>query len=459
MSSGLGPHLGHFVAPQLAPEKRHVRALRPALHVDPHNAINRALQGLLGPGLDRIARQVQFFHPTSKDALSSRVLGQPFVHSVLSNNDTWTLLGGRSLNGVLTAQQLSADSSAGIVTLTLPQSDLTALGDPSVIFVKPGDPAPGPPGTVFPFGFIVEVPAVAILFNPETSEFPKGSITVEVPLSQIPTAAQITSSDNQNNLSAIYGSTGPTLEALFQSGDVQSSPTAVPTVPGLRLVDALRQNHNFPDPTTVRFFRLMRIAADKKALNPNNLNATQAAAFADGLNAFLGVVNNWTTDSTAQLDRLLVSQTPGELVPTLIRGPLKSTLAVTAGVVQTMSLALPERIDVGYVFASNGDYGLLLSARGQLSTSVPSTVPNQVTAGDIQTEVSNAPSLGALGGWRIVEGLTEGSVLSGALAATNSNNVATFAASAGYGAGLEYGLAMRYTQLIPLGNVFTLTSG
>jgi hypothetical protein len=115
----------------------------------------------------------------------------------------------------------------------------------------------------------------------------------------------------------------------------------------------------------------------------------------------------------------------------------------------------PERLDVGYIFARNGDYGIILTARGPLSNTPFAPPPNTIAAGDIQTEVSNATSLSQLNGWRIIEGTSEGSGLSGGVSATNANGVATFAASAGYGAGFEFGLGVRFSLVIPLGNVNT----
>src|SRR3954469_4293870 len=52
---GVGPRLGHFVAPAAALP----RGIRPAITVDPHNTINHFLGNRLGPGVDRIARQVE----------------------------------------------------------------------------------------------------------------------------------------------------------------------------------------------------------------------------------------------------------------------------------------------------------------------------------------------------------------------------------------------------------------
>jgi hypothetical protein len=80
-----------------------------------------------------------------------------------------------------------------------------------------------------------------------------------------------------------------------------------------------------------------------------------------------------------------------------------------------------------------------------------------LVGGDVQVEVSNAPSLAALGGQRIVEGLNQGTALSAGLGtSTSGSGVSTFATSVGYGSGFEFGTGFAYTQVIPLGNVYSL---
>lgn len=450
--AGLGPHLGHFAAPGTNPQAfRALHGVQPALTVDAHRAINRELMSVMGPGLDRIAREVELQHDAlARSSLSEKVLAQPFVHRVLSNYDTYLNFGQPWIAQVFAPQQLSTTSQDQTVTLTLPKSDVILLGDPSTIQVHPGDPAPGPAGTTFQEGFILQVPASELVFNSDNA-----TISATVSLSQIPASAQSLTTQSQNNLTAIFGATGQLLTAALRTGLPQGAPTAVPTVPGLRLVDALQRNHPFPAVGQTRFLRMLRLTAANNLLNPNT---TQTNLISQGLNSFLAVVDNWNGVSATQLNQLLATQTPGQLLPPLPHGPLTGTLALSLGVVQqpnAIQLNAPERIDVGYVFARNGDYGVILTARGPLSTSLPSTATNPVVAGDIQTQVSNAASLSQLGGWRVVEGVNEGSILSGGLASTNQNQVATFAASAGYGAGFEFGLGMQFTQVIPLGNVFT----
>jgi hypothetical protein len=445
--SGFGPHLGHFVAPGVLPQSAR-QHLPPALTIDPHDGINRQLLALLGPGLNLIERNAELNNVSSRAALAQQVLGNAFIHAVYSDNDTWTVLNTATVNGVLQVQQL-ANNQAQIVTLTLPKSDVQLLGNPSVVQVQPGDPSPVP-GETFTNGFILEVPATSLVFNSDNK-----TITIQVPLSQIPAQAQLLSNSNPNNVAAIYSSTAPLLQELFRSGVAFGAPTGLPTVPGLRLVNGLQQNNNFPNPTFSRFFHQIRFAAQK---NLFILNADQQTLVANGLNRFLGVADNWNQLAPAQLNQLAAALPPNQLAPTPVHGSLRNTVAVTAGVLQQPNVVqtdFPERLDVGYIFARNGDYGIILTARGPLSNTPFAPPPNTIAAGDIQTEVSNATSLSQLNGWRIIEGTSEGSGLSGGVSATNANGVATFAASAGYGAGFEFGLGVRFSLVIPLGNVNT----
>jgi hypothetical protein len=427
----------------------------PALHVDAHRALNRQIQAVFGPGIDRIERNVELNNDSAKSAISQLVLSQPTVHTVFSNNDTYTLLGQPWLNDIFSTQLLGQDQNT-TVNLTLPKKDhLLQLGDPTIFQVLPGDPAPN--GGTFNLGFVVTVPAIDVVFNPD------GTFTATVPLSQIPPAAQqsTTNTTNVNNLVAIYSSTGPQLQALFQSGTPKGAPTGLPTVPGLRLADALLQNGNFTSAGLGRYFRMMRFAVTKQLLQPTD---AQRQGFNTAVNDFLGVVDNWNEVSAPQFAAIVAAQPPGNPVPPLAVGPLNNTLAVSLGVIQqpnSIQADAPERIEVGYVFAKNGDYGIILTARGSLSTTVPNPPPPPapIVAGDVQLGVSNAPALVSLNGWREVEGLNEGSILSGTISETNSGGLATFSASAGYGGGFDYGLGIQFTKVIPLGNVFTRPLG
>ncbi len=117
--------------------------------------------------------------------------------------------------------------------------------------------------------------------------------------------------------------------------------------------------------------------------------------------------------------------------PTLPVGPLNNTVEVSLGSLRNLSDApselgglqlpvignFPGRVDVGFVFDKAGNFGMAFTARGPLSGSPKGVASPDAIGGDIRIEVSNAPSLTALDGEHLVEGLTQGSVLSGGLEA------------------------------------------
>jgi hypothetical protein len=206
---------------------------------------------------------------------------------------------------------------------------------------------------------------------------------------------------------------------------------------------------------------MFRLAVDRKLFT---LSSGQQAEVTAGFNQFTMAVNGLNQAGTFQP---AVPPAP----PTLANGPLGGTLQVSVGALRRLAHVasplsglqlpgignFPGRIDAGYVFARNGDYGLVLTARGPLLSAPANLSSADLVGSDVNIEVSNAPNLAALNGKRTVEGVTLGSVLSGGLGASNNaNGVRTFSASAGYGTGLEFGTGVAYTQVIPLGNVFAL---
>jgi hypothetical protein len=117
----------------------------------------------------------------------------------------------------------------------------------------------------------------------------------------------------------------------------------------------------------------------------------------------------------------------------------------------------PGRIDVGYVFDRAGNFGIALTARGPLASAPGGVASANVIGGDIRIVASDAPNLSALNGTRTVEGVSQGSPSAGGLESSRyTSGISTFAASAGYGAGFEFGTGTAYTQVIPLGNVYAL---
>src|SRR4051812_6837511 len=64
----VGPELGAFVAPRgVRTSALRSRAIRPAIIIDPHTTINHFLGNRLGPGVDRISRQVELLDTTSSN--------------------------------------------------------------------------------------------------------------------------------------------------------------------------------------------------------------------------------------------------------------------------------------------------------------------------------------------------------------------------------------------------------
>ena len=150
-------------------------------------------------------------------------------------------------------------------------------------------------------------------------------------------------------------------------------------------------------------------------------------------------------------------------------GPLDGTLVISAGALrnlinvspalsglQLFGINFPGRIDTGYAFARNGDFGLVLTARGPLKSAPAGFSSNNLVGGDVGIEVSNAQSLQDLNGTRVEEGVTVGAALMSSLTESNQGGIATFGATVGYGTGFEFGTGVSYTQVIPLGNVNAL---
>jgi hypothetical protein len=417
----------------------------PAPIIDPHTAINQELSAVLGPGLDRIQALATVQNTSSRSTLPQQVLAQPLVHAVLSREDAFTLLQSPAVNGTVTSLTAGTLAQQGTVTYSnLSKTDIISVNTDNTLTIQiPASPLGTP-------GFLVTVPNSAVLFNAD------GTITVQVPTSEIPTNLQT------GGFGQVYAATAPLLNSVISSGSVRGSPTAANTVPGLRLVNALTQNHNLAGAGLGLFLRMLRIAATR---NVFTLTTTQTTQLNNGVTQFL---ENLT--SLSQSGAFTPPVPPP--APTLVTGPLRGTLEVSLGTLRQLvnvnpsltGLQLPSvgnfpgQIDIGYVFDRHGNYGIALTARGSLFTVPPGLGSPDRVAGDVGVEVSNAGTITQLSDTqpRVAEGITQGLSLSGGLEATNANGVATFGTKVGYGAGLEFGTGMRYTQVIPLGNVFNV---
>jgi hypothetical protein len=258
-----------------------------------------------------------------------------------------------------------------------------------------------------------------------------------------------------------YTATGPILTSALSTASRTAGPNAPHGVPGLRLSLAFAHNHNFSGSAASDILRAFHVAVERNVLA---LSSQQQALVAAGYAQFVANVE------TLYAAGAFTPATP-PAATSLPKGPLTGTIEVSLGAFRALSgvypsqsgLPLPSignfdgRIDEGLVIDRAGNFGLAITARGPLSDVPKGVASSNVIGGDIRIEVSNATSLTALTGLSQVEGLTEGGGRSGGLESDKTESgVSTFAASFGYGSGLEFGTGMAYTEVIPLGNAFAL---
>jgi len=447
LSTGSGVHhsLGSFIAPSVTLP----RISQPVQIVDPHVAINNYEAGILGAEIQPIQQVVENQNTSQHSKLVDQVLGDAFVHATLSDQDTYTLLNSTGMGALIGVSQVqsSPSSSTGTVTYVLPSSSVS-VGDPNRIVSVPA--SGGIPG------FVAVVPTTNIRIL--STEFD----SVQIPQSSIPANAPPPTNVSllTGSLADVFAVTGPLIVSALQTGLPLHAPNAPPTVPGLRLARVLAHDRNLPLGSTHQFLRMFRVAVERGVFT---LNSTQLAQVQSAMQQFEQVVTALNQQGTF---------TPAvpPAAPPLPKGQLSGTLEISTGALSNLvnvaagqnGLPLPGignfpgRIDVGFVFARNGDYGLALTVRGALYPSPPFPPVDNVGS-TIQIEASNARSLSDLNGLRTVEGLSIGTALMGTVSTSlTASGVSTFATSAGYGAGMEYGTGMGYTQVIPLGNLNAL---
>lgn len=106
-----GADLGSFTSTSLgsfvAPGTGFPRLSSQGQGVDPHQAINRELVSSLGPGTKRLARQVEFYNASERSPLSERILSLPFIHGILSRNDTFRLLNSSGIRSLIFGDPLA----------------------------------------------------------------------------------------------------------------------------------------------------------------------------------------------------------------------------------------------------------------------------------------------------------------------------------------------------------------
>ncbi len=119
-AGGLSNSLGAYVAPsQFGP-----KVTAPAGVVNPHASIEQFLTTILGPGLQQVQAAGNTLGNSPQAVLKQTVLNQPYVHSVLSDADVYTLFGSPALTSLLGSQQVSGTTSMDVTTVaTTPTSD------------------------------------------------------------------------------------------------------------------------------------------------------------------------------------------------------------------------------------------------------------------------------------------------------------------------------------------------
>ena len=453
---GVGPRLGHFVAPAAALP----RGIRPAITVDPHRTINHFLGNRLGPGVDRISRQVELQGGASNNLVAEQVLAQKAIHSILSHRDTYTLLNSVQPNA-LAQGSTSGTTAEDTVTYQIPDEAIIMCvwGQDGEHHRSAGDEhiprlhRDCPDGRTFEVRHL-ESPS-QLRPEPERSRcpvlrFPRTDLSQRVNRSSI--AA----------LSEIFTSTGPVVVGGVADGPPPGRPERPPDGPRPPTRRRLRSQ---PGPRRGPDRRIPpRLPGGRR---PEGLQA-QRPSGGSGLPGFRAVPGPGHAARSSPERSSRRSRLPAPALPS---GRLNGTLEVSLGAFRNLagidpSLSglqlpgignFPGRIDVGYVFDRAGNFGIALTARGPLASAPAGVASANVIGGDIRIEVSDAPNLAALNGTRTVEGLTQGSPSAGGLESSRyASGISTFAASTGYGAGFEFGTGTAYTQVIPLGNVYAL---
>src|SRR5438270_13727962 len=85
----VGPPLGPYLAAATSlPQATSLQTI-----VEPHFAINGFLSGQLGSAVNGVQQQADLQGASENNLVANQVVSQPFIHSVFSRKDTFTLLG------------------------------------------------------------------------------------------------------------------------------------------------------------------------------------------------------------------------------------------------------------------------------------------------------------------------------------------------------------------------------
>jgi hypothetical protein len=442
--------LHHAISPYIQASTVRPRVSVPVQIVNAHDAVNNYMAALLGADIQPIQQVVETQNTAQRSTLINRVLSNDFVHTTLSDQDTFTLLNSPGMGSLIgfSNSQASQSTTAATVTYVLTQSDILSIGEPdSIVSVPSSGNLPG---------FIAVVPTSGIRF------LSTGFVSVQIPQSEVPANAPPPSNLTEltGALANVFAETGPVIVSALQTGLPVRAPNAPFSVPGLRLAHVALSNPYYPLNSTRYFLRMFRIAVNRGVFNLDSTQLAQVQAALQQLETTATALNQQGTFTPA------VPPPP----PPLPSGSLAGTLEVSIGDLWNLvSVApgitglqlpgvgnFPGRIDIGYVFDRKGDYGLVLTLRGPLNSSPPAKPADNIGA-SVQVQVSNAKNLGQLNGLATVEGLSIGTALLGTVSSTRTDSgISMYATSAGYGTGLEYGTGVSYTQVIPLGNINAL---
>ncbi len=309
LSTGTGVHhsLGSFIAPSVTLP----RISQPIQIVDPHVAINSYESGILGAEIQPIQQVVENQNTSEHSNLVEDVLGDPFVHATLSDQDTYTLLNSSGMAALIGVTQIQAgqSSSTGTVTYVLPESSIVTYSIPDSIVSVPSSGGLS--------GFVAVVPTTNI------RTLSSGYISVAIPQSQIPANAPPPTNVSvlTGSLADVFASTGPVIVSALQTGLPLRAPNAPATVPGLRLARAIAHDRNLPLSSTHQFLRMFHVAIERGVFT---LNSTQLDEVSLALQQFEQVVTALNQQGT-------FTPTVPPAAPPLPRGQLSGTLEVSTG--------------------------------------------------------------------------------------------------------------------------------
>ena len=460
--SNVGPRVGPFLPPVnlfMPPGVSGPRATMRGLGANPHQQINQTLRETMGPGLPKVQRHVAFYGTAVYSELGNTVRGNPSFNALFSRHDTFRLLRSALVDAGIRFGGGAIDPNVGELVVTSPPSTIGPVQNGvREITVNFGGSA---------VSFVVDG-AIPVQTN-------GGTQIIRIPRSSLDETTQALLLNQQRGSGqTVFGGLGADILEGLQTARPTQGPSAPENVPGLRLYNQAFRNNRSPLPNFHRtpFAEYIRLASANRLFD---LTPNQRRLINDRLNQFYNTARDlyingaFNTPDQPPLDRLpapnrtldgtlMVSigglrelYQPGANSPTGEDSIFGLDLPGIEDVGDT--LGFPGRLEVGYVFDRQGNFGLAISVRNPLTNTIPGLQQANKITGDVAVEVSNARNIRQLSGYRGVEGITVGTAISGGILASDANGVQTYSISSGYGAGIEFGVGARFTEIIPLGNV------